>query len=396
MLEVESTIPPLTPSSEEAVDVEAMDASLPLNISTDSGDYETPTVDMMQKARIRRQHTRSGVTAGARKVLERFLKMSEARRYLTDIGSGNEVEHQYATVSEIAHDLQPTPYQPMGSDDESLVDKSEFLKHHRLPAAVMSSLEPEYVDCQMLVNMTLSSHSQGSHRSRSPCKLIAPDMEHPPKVKSTAKVKTAKKTSLEEGSSSSSTEDYEYTENELLNRKKKSFFRWASERAQSFRRQMKKTSTTTEVHTKFANPTPGEQRPLTLHDFGMKSETPLPLPPQTAKHGTAAGSRISLQRDGSDKSKSNSSDVTSETALADLAPHSLLHAHTGTLDMLVEEKKKKSPLPWKRSDTKDKKKDVIAVDEKIKDNRGVFEGILRQFRKGSAKLKRKGIKAFAL
>ena len=59
------------------------------------------------------------------------------------------------------------------------------------------------------------------------------------------------------------------------------------------------------------------------------------------------------------------------------------------LERSSSEKRKKSPVPWK--------KDVIRVRRSIddkgnKDNKGLFENILRQIRKGSAKLKRKGSK----
>jgi len=363
MLEIEKAAhSSSTPSSEDVV--AAADVEQQLNASVDSGEYEVP----QPKAERRRTKTTvSGVRADAARVLERFLQKTEALRIAASVHDSSDIdgEHQYAVVADqyVPPDQMPTPYQPMGSE-ESLCCK---------PGAIMTTsaydkfgapVESDYVDCQMFLagqgklSTTHSFHTLGL-LTRSPG---AKDLvQHPPKVKSKPKRLTALETS-----SSSSTEDYEYTDNELLYRKKKSFFRWASERIESIRSKGKKSTAVSSV-----------KRP----DFSAKSDVPLPPPPTAASVGGG------LQRNGSEKSKSNSSSTPNETA--DPAVH-----RGAELETLAEEQllHKKSGLTWKKSDPgKDKKKDVGFVsEEKVKDSRGVFDGLLRQFRRGSAKLKGKG------
>jgi len=365
MLEVEkATHLSSTPSSEDVGT--AADAEHQLNVSVDSGEYEVP---QPKPERLRTKTTVSGVRADAARVLERFLQKTEALRFAASVHDSSDVdgEHQYAVVADqyVPPDQMPTPYQPMGSE-ESLCCK---------PGAIMTTsaydnfgapVESDYVDCQMFLagqgklSSTHSFHTLGL-LTRSPG---AKDLvQHPPKVKSKPKRLTALDTS-----SSSSTEDYEYTDNELLYRKKKSFFRWASERIESIRFKGKKTTVVSNVK---------RDRP----DFSVKSDVPLPPPP------TAASVCGGLHRNGSEKSKSNSSSTPNETV--DPAAH-----RSAELETLAEEQllHKKSGLTWKKSDPgKDKKKDsTFVTEEKVKDSRGVFDGLLRQFRRGSAKLKGKG------
>lgn len=362
MLEIEKAAhSSSTPSSEDVV---TADVEQQLNASIDSGEFEVPQPKAEQR---RTKTTVSGVRADAARVLERFLQKTEALRIASFVHDSSDIdgEHQYAVVADqyVPPDQMPTPYQPMGSE-ESLCCK---------PGAIMTTsaydqygapVESDYVDCQMFLagqgklSSTHSFHTLGL-LTRSPG---AKDLvQHPPKVKSKPKRLTAL-----DSSSSSSTEDYEYTDNELLYRKKKSFFRWASERIESIRSKGKKSTVVSSVK---------------RSDFSAKSDVPLPPPPTAASVGGG------LQRNGSEKSKSNSSSTPNETADPPV--------HRGAeLETLAEEQllHKKSGLTWKKSDPgKEKKKDVgFVTEEKVKDSRGVFDGLLRQFRRGSAKLKGKG------
>lgn len=365
MLEVEKAVhSSSTPSSEDVGTV--ADAEQQLNASVDSGDYEVP---QPKPERRRTRTTVLGIRADAARVLERFLQKTEALQIAASVHDSSDIdgEHQYAVVADqyVPPDQMPTPYQPMGSE-ESLCCKPGAIMSTSAFDKLAAPVESDYVDCQMFLagqgklSSTHSFHTLGL-LTRSPG---AKDLvQHPPKVKSKPKRLTALDTS-----SSSSTEDYEYTDNELLYRKKKSFFRWASERIESIRSKGKKSTVVGGVK---------RDRP----DFSAKSDVPLPPPP------TAASVSAGLHRNGSEKSKSNSSSTPNETT------DPLLH-RGAELETLAEEQllHKKSGLTWKKSDPgKDKKKDGGFVTEaKVKDSRGVFDGLLRQFRRGSAKLKGKG------
>jgi len=366
MLEVEKAVHLSSTPSSEDVGL-AADAEQQLNASIDSGDYEVP---QPKPERWRTKTTVSGVRADAARVLERFLQKTEALHIAASVHDSSDVdgEHQYAVVADqyVPPDQMPTPYQPMGSE-ESLCCKPGAMMTTSAYDKFGAPVESDYVDCQMFLagqgklSSTHSFHTLGL-LTRSPG---AKDLvQHPPKVKSKPKRLTALDTS-----SSSSTEDYEYTDNELLYRKKKSFFRWASERIESIRSKGKKSTAVSSVK---------RDRP----DFSAKTDVPLPPPPTTAS--VCGGG---LHRNGSEKSKSNSSSTPNEV----IDPP----VHRGAeLETLAEEQllHKKSGLTWKKSDAgKEKKsKDSSSVaEEKVKDSRGVFDGLLRQFRRGSAKLKGK-------
>ena len=231
------------------------------------------------------------------------------------------------------------------------------------------------MDCQAFLAQakipgTKSYHALSLFSSSPDAKKL---VEHPPKVKSTTKRNIA----LEE-ESSSSTEDYEYTDNELINRKKKNFFRWATERLQhSFRYQGKKTTSVASGVKR------GQERPA---EFVSKHDMPLPLPP------TLSGLAPGLHRDGSEKSKSNSSSTPSDSLDQSMTLSS--QHRTAELEPLAEEQlQKKTGFSWKKSTDSSKKKEKdpgSAPEDKGKDGRSVFDGFLRQFRRSSAKLKGKG------
>ena len=94
--------------------------------SDSSGDYETlirPMMDRLTALSV------SNVTSDARRVLEQFLKLgiNQTSTSSNDWKSFVEQEPQYAEVSGVYEDLQPTPYQPMGSE-QSLFEKSQSPK----------------------------------------------------------------------------------------------------------------------------------------------------------------------------------------------------------------------------------------------------------------------------
>ena len=208
-------------------------------------------------------------------------------------------------------------------------------------------VEPDYVYAHSIISKTNSVSSQSSYgyslksyqgqaRSRSPSDKMTLSV-HPPPIKPACKVKASKgkKSAQFDASSSSgtSTEDYEYVDNEYLSRKKKSFFRWASERLrESFRRKKEASAAGSDLES------PKDELPPGANPFKpkKKKKSKLKLP-------------SSLKRTNSEKSKSSS------------APNEL-----------AAETEAKT-----RKEEKDK---------------GLWDSFLRSFRKSGFKIKRKGSK----
>lgn len=379
-MEVEQKQHMSTPSSEDAYP-----ENVP--ISSDSGDYDMPPV-MAQKPRLRQHKTVSSVTADTRKILDQFLKRS-ALCHSSNFNS--HPEHQYAVVGDLFdEDPQPTPYQQIGSDDECSLDFSQSVSkgdNWRFNA------EPDYVDCQMLVKELINAevlrkglHHRIRKKINSPpgnVKFSVGGGGGGPKGKSKAKVKSEPDKDGDE--SSSSTEDYEFPDTELMNRKKKSSFRLALERVrQSFRRQGKKTPEVSQDScsgkTAAAAALSGEQR----KEYPGKSEVPLPPTPVSWR----LHSKLHRENSETSKTQATASGTLSEIEFGHYRPSGAPDSHVlqvphGTLPS--EEKKKKSPALWRKSEAKEK-----GNEDKVRENRGIFEVILRQFRKGSSKLKRKG------
>lgn len=380
-MEVELARQSSTPSSEDA---DPENVTSQLQASSDSGDYEEPPV-VVPKSRQRQHKTVSSVTADTRRILEQFLMRSTL---LESSKRNSQIEHQYAVVGDLPdEDPQPTPYQQIGSDDDCFSDfyqnfsKSDGMRY--------INAEPDYVDCQMLVKELMnseahrkSSHHRSQKRINSPPGNVKFAIGHT-KPKAKTKVKAAEHEEADDGSSSS-TEDYEFPDNELLNRKKKSSFRLALERVrQSFRRQGKKTPPeVSQENSKLTGTLSGEQR----KEFPGKSEVPLPPTPVAWNLGK---SHCKLRREGSETSKTQAtasgtpSEIDFGHGKAGTAEANALQVPTTALP--CDEKKKKSPALWRKSEAKEK-----GNEEKVRENRGIFEVILRQFRKGSSKLKRKG------
>lgn len=379
-MEVEHSHSMSTPSSEDAYPEN-------VQISSDSGEYEVPPM-AAQKPRLHQHKTVSMVTADTRRILEQFLKRSTLP---SSSNFNGQLEHQYAVVGDLFdEDPQPTPYQQIGSDDDCF---SDFFQSFSKVDALRLNTEPDYVDCQMLVKELINAeahrknlHHRSHRKINSPpgnVKFAVGGGRGGTKGKNKTKVKLER--DKEDDASSSSTEDYEFPDTELLNRKKKSSFRLALERVrQSFRRQGKKPSEVSQdggggsgSSGKVICALSGDQR----KEYIGKNEVPLPPTPVSCRpHST-------LHRESSEASKTlaTASGTPSEIEFGhggkpSAGPDSHVH---NTLPL--DEKKRKSPALWRKSEVKEK-----GNEEKVRENRGIFEVILRQFRKGSSKLKRKG------
>ena len=322
--------------------------------------------------RPRRRSTVLGVTQEARIVLEQFLKRSLSQNDASPYHGGD-----HGAIMEVIEEhpdtgiLRSDSYQQAALTDK-LVERG---------GQTGDSEEPAYVYPHQLVYTTNSISSEGSYvmslksgaTSRSPSDKITLAV-HPPKVKA-----KGKKTTRFDASSSSSTEDYEYVDNELLTRKKKSFFRWASERLrQSFRRKKERGGDLESPKDEVAMPMPFEEKPS-----------------KKKKKGRLAAA-LSLKRNASERSKSSSTpnDMVSESRTYTKEAHvrpsggEVVTLHAEDLEQMGDERRKKSPVPWKHG----KRKEGHLMDEGGTRDRGVFENFLRQIRKGSMRLRRKGSK----
>ena len=323
----------------------------------DGGGVQRPDGD-----RARRRSTVLGVTQEARYVLEQFLKRSlsqnDASPYL----------HEHQAIMEVIEE-----HPDVG------VLRSDSYQHAALVDKMGDSEEPAYVFPHQLIYTTNSISSEGSYgtsvksgtHSRTPSDKVTLAV-HPPKVKG-----KAKKLMLVDTSSSSSTEDYEFVDNELLTRKKKSFFRWASERLrQSFRRKKERGGD-------LESP----------KDEVAPSSIPVVEKPNKKKKKLRLTVALSLKRNASERSKSSSTPNETvpdpRTYSKDASHHArlpgeLVTLHAEDLEQMGEDRRKKSPVSWKNK--------RHLVDEGGGRDRGVFENFLRQIRKGSMRLRRKGSK----
>ena len=323
----------------------------------DGGGAQRPDGDIP-----RRRSTVLGVTQEARYVLEQFLKRSlsqnDASPYL----------HEHQAIMEVIEE-----HPDIG------VLRSDSYQHAALVDKMGDTEEPAYVFPHQLIYTTNSISSEGSYgtsvksgtHSRSPSDKATLAV-HPPKVKA-----KAKKLTLVDASSSSSTEDYEYVDNELLRRKKKSFFRWASERLrQSFRRKKERGGD-------LESP----------KDEVAPSMIPVVEKRNKKKNKLRLTVALSLKRNASERSKSSSTPnetvPESRTYSKESSHHTKSSAefvtlHAEDLEQMGEDRRRKSPVPLKNK--------RHLVDESGGRDRGVFENFLRQIRKGSMRLRRKGSK----
>ncbi|KAK2160369.1 hypothetical protein LSH36_135g05028 [Paralvinella palmiformis] len=381
----------------------------------------------------RKAATKSGVTEEARKVLEQFLKHSYGRGLTSPYTSEQNTQSEREYVDECPYMLLQSnesyygrgnssqaaglttkekegyfdepdyaePAEPEQDEDEEDDDEEEDFEQipetqEDIDAALghIGVAKANSVSSQSSFGMSLRSHP--ASRSRSPSDRFFCSI-HPPQIRGKIKAKSKKHKGLYD-ESSSSTEDYEYTEGYLVRRKKKSFFKWASERLrQSFRRSHNKV-------------------PGLLQGEGDSSKSSalitLPLPEEfdeAVKEKKIKGSKLkfSLKRNGSDKgSKSTQSSstpnenngetlqVTQDLVTAsesELASYCIQEDPSAALERPSStERRRKSPVPWKRCEINPKKKSV-PPSETSKD-KGIFDSFLRHIRKGSSKLKRKASK----
>ena len=294
----------------------------------------------------------SAVTQEARRVLDQFLKRclsqndaspyARAQRASNDMGLVPEPVFEHTMRSDSytqaqMHTLERVQSEVMATE-ESIVQtfaSREFVTQLEsmdvdedgvdglpwLPEKgdeEVESPEPDYVYTHSLVSKknSLSSQSSGGGHDGSPLHKIRGGG-------------VSSRQRRQRSCSTTSTEDYEYVDNEFIDRKKKSFFRWASERLrESFRRKKENA------------------------DFGLESpkEEVRHPSPQKLKKKKKSKLRLNLRRSASDKSKSSSTanDAAAVPTAAEMA----------------------------RSE-KDK---------------GIWESFLKSIRKGGFKLKRKGSK----
>ena len=413
-------IPPSsTTSSEEALQIALVELERlgQTNNAGDSGDYEILRRPSAPEYGRQKSTAISEVTEEARKVLERFLKIA---------GDGTspplcqKEEHPYAMVpGEVYQDLQPTPYQPMGSD-HSLCEKAEVAATKRgaekVGAVKICHPESDYVDCHMLavqnaaaaaaagatafslqgtrldkLHSVLRQQAAGDCVMQDKSKLAIPkhsDAHSKTRTGKSKKAATVVAAALEE-STTSSTEDYEDTGSELINRKKKSLLRRATERLQrSFRRQGKRSIEPCKY-------LPTEAQPPGGMESSQKSQPSTQSVKGTKYQSTAVKP---LNRSSSERSKSSITPIEAGAVDIQTKPRrerSPTAASDGssTIQVAQEKRRSKSPLPWKKSEVKTKKKECFSdTGEKSKDGKsggGMLDGLLRQFRKRSAKLKRR-------
>ena len=332
------------------------------------------------------------MTQEARKVLEHLLKRSlssnDANPPQSDSSGGPEHPPPH----------YPPPHLPRAdSYRHKITEKLLLEKMEQLELSLSESQdldEPDYVYPHQIVRKTLSISSRGSSvklpstssRSHSPSEKALHSVQGPPPIRtphSGAKAKHCKKYLVEEDESSTSTEDYEYTDpNEFLRRKKKSFFRRATERLMhSFRRR--------------------KEHPL---DFGDFDSLNVDLSPshkcKKKKKGRLSSPFKSLSRKGSSKEGAVSPGLYADT-LNDLRDGLCMHqevfrteasspdnaTHYTDIEQFHEEslrRKCQSPLPWKKSRIKEGHLSDGGRD------RGLLDSFIRQIKKrGSFKIKKK-------
>ena len=302
-----------------------------------SGPPPTITIDTVRddSACSGEENTTSQVTLEARRVLEQFLKRS-----LSHNDASPYQREQLATELELIREEQ---LGDCGGVSGSVLRSESYYNaaienpyYMYSPHSHTDQVEPDYVYAHSIISKTNSVSSQSSYgyslksyqgRSHSPSDKMTLSV-HPPTTQ--VKVKSKKKAHFDT-SSSSSTEDYEYVDNEYLSRKKKSFFRWASERLRESFRRKKEASATSNLESPDEDQLPGCSKK-----------------PKKKKKGKLL---LHLKRNGSEKSKSSS---TPNDAGAE-------------------------------GDSKTTSK----KDEKDK---GLWDSFIKSFRKSGLKLKRKGSK----
>ena len=389
---------------------------------------EVPIRDHIDRLK-RKATTKSGVTQEARKVLEQFLKHSLQRGLKSPYSSEQQTQSEREYLDECPYMLlqsnesyygssyygsaqkpgnslekkledmnfdEPDYAEPAEPDEE--VDSEEFEQipetQEDIDAALSHSRVTKTNSVSSQGSFCVSLRSHPASRSRSPSDRLFLSV-HPPHIKGKNKGKPKKHKGLYD-ESSSSTEDYEYTESYLVRRKKKSFFKWASERLrQSFRRSSKRPVLLHEDLDSTKGSLMTESLPEELVDKSNSKSKKNKLKFDLKRHGSDKGSK-------STHSSSTPNDVVTDTlqvhhevaALSEgeIASYHMNEDVASVLEGTTSntERHRKSPVPWKRHEIKMKKKANFPP-EAVKD-KGIFDSFLRHIRKGSSKLKRKGSK----
>lgn len=318
----------------------------PTHVRASSGPIPTLNIDSAKEDSGEDKQTSRLVTLEARKVLEQFLKRSlsqndaspyQREQQTTELGLIEEHPDSSATGcvlrSESYHNAAvENPYYMYGPHS--------------------NQVEPDYVYAHSIIDKTASVSSQSSYgyslksfqgpgRSRSPSDKMTFSVRPPP-IKPICKVKSSKgkkKAHFDASSSSStSTEDYEYVDNEFLSRKKKSFFRWASERLrESFRRKKEASAAGSDLESPKDELPPG----------GC-------IKPKKKKKGKL---KLSLKRSNSEKSKSSSTpnEAAAEAQAAEPKTSRKEEKEKGLWDSFLRSVRK-SGLKLKRKGSKGKTK----------------------------------------
>lgn len=372
-------------SSDEALQLETKtDTVSVINISSDSGDYET----LIRTGCDSNEHLSadvSEVTQEARKVLEQFLKLSLGQGGLSSLEGGHawtDVEPQYAVLDNIHKDSQPTPYQPMGSD-QSLFENVALSTGDAgfCSGGAGKTIYQELAYARQCVDMRATGSPSAAVRQRSApskiCAVTAGDDDRtymPLLIRKSESNRKLHKEIVRRKSSSSSMGDYEYSDTVVTNRKRKSLLRLAKERLQrSFRHEKKKTGspygggqsgTVEKDSRKMSEKSPlGKFRlgnPKHAHKISYSSSSPYEV-----------GENISVLASPSHQGQvAHATDVDSSAA-QDMSETGYLTGETDDASKMTS----LSPSVLKKFGTK----------PKSKKNRDIFGGILKQFRKASSK-----------
>lgn len=379
MAEDESILLSPVDSSDDALQLDSRTDELSvINASSDSGDYET----LIRTGCESGEHLNtdvSEVTQEARKVLEQFLKLSLGQSCVSSLEghAWADADPQYAVLDNIHKDSQPTPYQPMGSD-QSLFENLEYCTGDAGKTIYQELTFSGQQQSQIFSNT--DSPAAAIRQSSAPgrfCIMADDERTYMPLLIQKSEVgKKLPKESLRK-SSSSSMGDYEYSDTVITNRKRKSFLRLAKERLQrSFRREKKKM-----ISSAGSLPASTEHSTRDRDVRRIRENSPEKLRPSRARDIR----KITY-------SSSSPYDVVESALVVDS-----LHRKVAT-DQFVDTdsgmRQYMSETGYLTGETDDaSKKDSLTppstkklgTKSKTKKNRDIFGGILKQFRKSSQK-----------
>lgn len=378
MAEGENILMSPVDSSDEALQLDSRTDELSvINASSDSGDYETLIRTGCESGKHSNTDV-SEVTQEARKVLEQFLRLSLGQSCVPSLEghAWADVEPQYAVLDNIHKDSQPTPYQPMGSD-QSLFRNLEYCTGDGGKTIYQELTFSGRQQCQTF--SSTDSPAAAVRQSSAPGRFcVTADDERtymPLLIRKSEVGREFPKESLRK-SSSSSMGDYEYSDTVITNRKRKSFLRLAKERLQrSFRREKKKM-----MASAGSLPASTEHSARDRDARRIRENSPEKLRPSRAR-----GIRKITY------SSSSPYDVV-ESALAVGSLH-----HKVATDQFVDTdsgmRHYVSETGYLTGETDDASKEFLSspsskklgTKTKTKKNHDIFGGILKQFRKSSQK-----------